>query len=118
MPGDPGDLVVAVVGPCTSGKTVVTEALRERGYHARHVAQDHSYVQDMWQKISKPDVLIYLDVSYEVACERRNISWGPERLEKQAEKLAHAREHCDLYVMTDKLSEEEVVAMVVGFLEG
>ena len=117
MPGNLSELVVAVVGPCTAGKTVVTEALRKRGYQARHIAQEHSYVRDMWQRIAKPDVLVYLDVSHEAACERRIVTWGPERMEKQAERLAHAREHCHLYVMTDGLTEDEVVGRVVVFLE-
>ena len=117
MPGNLSELVVAVVGPCTSGKTVVTEALKKRGYQTRHIAQEHSYVRDMWRRIAKSDVLVYLDVSYEAACERRIITWGPERMEKQAERLAHAREHCDLYVMTDGLTEEDVVERVVVFLE-
>ncbi len=109
---------VAVVGPCTAGKTVLVDALREAGYNARHVAQEHSYVPDMWQRIAKPDALIYLDVSYEVAYQRRRISWGPERLAEQARRLAHARQHCDLCIETDDLSEEEVRARVFDFLAG
>jgi thymidylate kinase len=109
---------VAVVGPCTAGKTVLVDALREAGYNARHVAQEHSYVPDMWQRIAKPDALIYLDVSYEVACQRRRISWGPERLAEQVRRLAHARQHCDLCIETDDLSEEEVRARVFDFLAG
>jgi deoxyadenosine/deoxycytidine kinase len=111
-----GGLKIAVVGPCTAGKTVLVAALREAGYNARHVAQEHSYVPDMWQRIAKPDALIYLDVSYEVACLRRRIAWGPERLAEQARRLAHARQHCDLCIETDDLSEEEVRARVFDFL--
>lgn len=110
-------LTVAVVGPCTSGKSVLVRALREAGYNARHVAQEHSYVPDMWRRIARPDVLIYLDVTYETARQRREIYWGPERLEEEAERLAHAREHCDLYIATDDLTEEEVQTRVLAFLE-
>ncbi|HEC22385.1 MAG TPA: hypothetical protein ENI95_05650 [Chloroflexi bacterium] len=110
-------LTVAVVGPCTSGKSVLVRALREAGYNARHVAQEHSYVPDMWRRIARPDVLIYLDVTYETARQRREIYWGPERLEEEAERLAHAREHCDLYIATDDLTEEEVQTRVLTFLE-
>lgn len=109
---------IAVVGPCVSGKTELVNALRSAGYEARHVAQEHSYVPAMWQRISKPDVLVYLDVDYPTAKARRPyIDWGPERLEEQAGRLAHARTHCDLHVDTSALSREEVRELVFRFLE-
>lgn len=110
-------LRVAVVGPCVSGKSEVVDALRAAGYDARHVVQEHSYAPRMWQLISRPDVLIYLDVDYAAARARRpTISWGPERLEEQAGRLAHARDHCDLYVDTSPLSIEEVRERILSFL--
>jgi hypothetical protein len=109
-------LTVAVVGPCTAGKSTLVGALREAGYNARHVAQEHSYVSDMWQRFVDPDVLIYLDVSYETARQRRRISWGPEWLTVQRRRLAHARQHCDLYLATDNLTAESVRAQVLEFL--
>lgn len=115
--GASGALRVAVVGPCVSGKSEVVAALQAAGYKARHVVQEHSYAPRMWEVISRPDVLVYLDVNYEAARERRPmITWGPERLEEQAGRLAHAREHCDLYVDTSPLSIEEVRERVLSFL--
>ena len=111
-------LKIAVIGPCLSGKSELVADLRARGYNARHVAQEHSYVQDMWQRIAQPDVLVVLDVSYEVACQRKKISWGPERLERQRARLAHARQHCDLYINTDNLTIDEVRARVYALLAG
>lgn len=112
------NLRVAVVGPCVSGKSELVAALRGAGYETRHVAQEHSYVPEMWQRISKPDLLIYLDVGYEAAKARRPyIDWGPARLDEQAQRLAHAREHCDLYVDTSALTREEVRARVFDFVE-
>ena len=109
---------IAVVGPCTSGKSVLVRALQEAGYNARHVVQEHSYVPSMWQRISQPDRLIFLDVDYAAAKRRRpTINWGPERLEEQARRLAHAREHCDLYLDTSALTVGEVRARVLAFLE-
>ena len=111
-------LRVAVVGPCVSGKTELVTALRAAGYEARHVAQEHSYVPFMWQRMAKPDVLVFLDVDYKTAKARRpRINWGPERLEEQAERLAHAREHCDLYINTSPLSREEVQERVFAYLQ-
>jgi nicotinamide riboside kinase len=109
---------IAVVGPCTSGKSTLVHALRELGYTARMPAQEHSYVPDMWQRMVQPDVLIYLDVSWEVARTRRSISWGPERIADENERLAHARAHADLYLDTDPLTAAEVQQRVLAFLEG
>lgn len=100
---------VAVVGPCVSGKSELVRALRAAGYEARHVAQEHSYVPAMWQRISRPDLLIYLDVDYATAKARRpRIDWGAERLAEQAKRLAHARQHCDLYLDTSTLTAAEI----------
>lgn len=111
-------LRVAVVGPCVSGKSELVQALRQAGYEARHVAQEHSYVPSMWQRISRPDVLIYLDVNYGTALARRPyIDWGPERLQEQAQRLSHARQKCDLYVDTSALSKSQVRRKVMRFLE-
>jgi nicotinamide riboside kinase len=107
---------VVVVGPCTSGKTLLAEALRSAGFRAHAVAQEHSYVADMWQRTVDPDVLIYLDVSYETARQRRQISWGPDRLEEQGTRLRHARAHCDLYIRTDGRTPESIYQEALAFL--
>ena len=109
--------VIAVVGPCASGKSTLVDALRERDYNARHVVQEHSYVPDMWQRITAPDVLVYLDVSYEVICRRRRVTWGPEWLEVEAKRLRHARKHCHLYIDTDPLSPEAILERVLSYLQ-
>ncbi|MBP9503378.1 MAG: hypothetical protein KBF17_14555, partial [Candidatus Promineofilum sp.] len=48
-------LRVAVVGPCASGKSTLVAALRAAGYDARHPAQEHSFVKDMWRRRVDPD---------------------------------------------------------------
>jgi hypothetical protein len=112
----PRPLRVAIVGPCTSGKSTLAAALNAAGYEARHPAQEHSYVPAMWQILVKPDVLIYLDVTIDHARQRRRISWGPQRLVDQAERLAHARQHADLYILTDTLTADQVTARALDFL--
>ena len=109
---------IAVVGPCASGKTALAERLQDLGYEARECVQEHSYVPTMWQKISQPDVLIYLDASLPSIAERRSADWSEEYLAKLNRRLSHARQHCDLYVQTDGLSEEEVLERALGFLRG
>ena len=91
--------------------------LRALGYEARECVQEHSYVPSMWQRISRPDVLIYLDVSLPVIERRKPRSdWKQAVLDEQRRRLAHARRHCDLYVDTDELTAQQVLARVVGFL--
>ena len=108
--------LIAVVGPCQSGKSLLVHALRERGYRAREVAQEHSYVPAMWQRITRPDLLIYLDVSWEVARQRRPTDAKSDWWTEQAHRLRHARQHADLYVHTDELTPQKVLEMVLAFL--
>jgi hypothetical protein len=109
--------LIAVVGPCASGKSSLVRRLEALGYNVRHVAQDHSYVPDMWRRLTDPDLLIYLDVELSTIARRRRISWGERYLAKERHRLRHARQHCDFYLATDDLTEEEVLEQVVAFLE-
>lgn len=110
---------IAVVGACASGKSTLIDALREEGFEARHVAQEHSYVPHMWQRITRPDILIYLDVDYETIMARRpHFNFKPDDLVQQNDRLAHAREHCDFYLDTTGLTPAEVQEKTLKFLEG
>ncbi|MDD5369601.1 MAG: hypothetical protein PHQ40_10975 [Anaerolineaceae bacterium] len=108
--------VIGVVGPCASGKSTLIANLKKSGILARHIAQEHSYVADMWQRISHPDVLIFLDVSYSLSKERRSLDWSPADYSEQQHRLRHARQHADLYIDTDPLCPEEVIQTVLWFL--
>lgn len=111
-------LRIAVVGPCAAGKSTLSKALKDAGYEARHPAQEHSYVPNMWQRISRPDLLIYLDVDYDNTLTRRpNTGGGPQRLAEQRHRLRHARENCDFYLDTSNLSVDDVETAVFNFLE-
>jgi deoxyadenosine/deoxycytidine kinase len=110
---------VKVVGPCASGKSVLVARLRELGYDTRSAAQDHSYVPDMWQRLNPPDVLVYLDVTLEAVWQRgrTDADWDQKYLDEQHHRLRHARAHCDLYLPTENLTEKDVLAQVVEFLQ-
>lgn len=110
--------VIGVVGPCKSGKSVLKARLETHGYYVRHIAQEHSYVKDMWKRLSKPDVLIYLDVSYEVSKQRGQLTWSQAEYQTEVQRLTHAHENADLYIQTDDLTEEEVFALVMDYCEG
>jgi deoxyadenosine/deoxycytidine kinase len=109
-------LTIAIVGPCAAGKTSLARALQERGLAARQITQEHSYVPAMWQLLTKPDVLIYLDASYEVCTRRKNINWLPKEYDAQIHRLRHARKHCHVYVKTDNLTIQEVLDQVLEAL--
>ncbi|MGD2207693.1 MAG: hypothetical protein PVH17_13040 [Anaerolineae bacterium] len=110
---------IKVVGPCASGKSVLAAGLRELGYDACSAAQDHSYVPDMWQRLNPPDILVYLDVTLEEAQRRgcKGMGWDQSYLNEQHDRLHHARAHCDLYLPTDGLTEEQVLSEIVDFLK-
>ena len=110
---------IKVVGPCGSGKTTLARRLRAMGYEASSAAQDHSYVPDMWQRLNPPDVLIYLDVGLLEARHRgrTGFGWNQAYLDQQKARLRHAREHCDLYLPTDGMSEDDIAARVASWLE-
>jgi chloramphenicol 3-O-phosphotransferase len=110
--------MVGVVGPCSAGKTTLAEGLRARGYRVKEIRQEHSRVPDMWQRITKPDLLIYVDVSMAEGARREGLDkpsswWGEER----EFRLAHARAHCDLYVDSTGRTPAETLAEVLAFLE-
>lgn len=109
--------LIAVVGPCASGKSLLARALRARGYDAREVVQEHSYVPTMWQCITQPDLLVYLDVSWEVASQRRPTDAGADWWDELARRLNHARQHADLYIHTDELTPQGVLDRTLVFLE-
>lgn len=109
---------IKVVGPCASGKSALVTRLRTLGYDARSAAQDHSYVPDMWRRLNPPDLLVYLDVSLAEAGKRgrTGMGWDQQYLDEQHHRLRHARAHCDLYLPTDGLTEEEVLEQTLAFV--
>ena len=110
-------LMVGVVGPCGSGKSTLISGLRIKGFFGRHIAQEHSYVPNMWKRITNPDLLIYLNASFESCTKRRKLNWTNEDYQEQLHRLSHAREHADLIIETDSISPEEVLSKLVIFLE-
>jgi deoxyadenosine/deoxycytidine kinase len=110
------DLKIGVVGPCAAGKTTLTNGLLNNGYNAKQIAQEHSYVQDMWERMTHPDILLYLDVSYGYTIKRRKLNWSIQEYNTQVDRLRHAREHAELIINTDSLSPQEVLNQVMKFL--
>ncbi len=108
---------IVIVGPCAAGKTTLAGNLAARGYDAHDCAQEHSQVQTMWQRIGKPDVLIYLDASPSTIHARLKVDWEASYIGELYRRLGHARSHADLYLDTNPLSEEQVLQRVLAFLD-
>ena len=108
---------IGVVGPCAAGKTTLISGLQAYNYQVRHIAQEHSYVPDMWKKITNPDILIYLHVSYSLTLARRNMDWTEAEYSEELFRLRHARENADFFLDTDNLDANEVLRAVLKFLE-
>jgi guanylate kinase len=109
--------LIGVVGPCASGKSTLIAGLTRLGYRTRHIAQEHSYVKDMWHRLTNPDILVFLDAAHLTTCRRRKLDWTEADWQEQQNRLSHARANADLYIDTDNSSIEEVLNRVITFVE-
>jgi len=108
---------IAIVGPCSSGKSTLGNTLKTLGYPVRQPTQEHSHIPHLWRHFSQPDYLIYLDVDYKNARLRRpHIDGGPQRLVNQHQMLADAYQHRHFYLDTSQLTPQEVKTAVLHFL--
>ncbi len=110
-------LLIGLVGACGSGKTELAQRLIAHGFRVRHIAQEHSFAPRMWQQITNPDILIFLEVSYAATLKRKGFNWSEKEYQQQLERLAHAHQHADVFIDTDPLTPDEVFERVIDFLE-
>ena len=110
-------VLIGIVGPCGAGKSTLTEGLKKNGYLCRHIAQEHSYVPAMWQIITKPGVLIFLEVSFTISTARTKLNWQEKDYNEQLHRLSHAREHANIIIETDRLTPEQVLRKVLDYLK-
>lgn len=110
--------LIKVVGISASGKSTLVAGLRQAGYYARPVSQEHSHLPDLWQQFDRPRVLIYLDNDLENQRQRRpDVTWDQQNLQNEQERLAHARQHANLQINTANLSAEAVLQIALVFLQ-
>lgn len=109
-------MTIGVVGPCGAGKSTLVNGLQEHGIRGKNIAQEHSYVPYMWKRLTNPDILVYLGVSYEKSCARRALNWTEEEYAEQLKRLEHAYNHADLVIDTNNLTAQEILDNVIQFL--
>lgn len=110
-------MVIGLVGVCGAGKTTLTTGLKSYYQNVRQIAQEHSYVPDMWQRLVNPDVLIYLSASFPVTLQRKSFSWTENDYQEQKYRLRNAIENADIHIDTDNLTPDEILTIVLRFLE-
>lgn len=115
-PGDSPRLRIAVLGVCGSGKTTLARSLRDLGFDARQISQEHSGVRRLWRRTFMPDFLVYLEASPGTVRNRLGVFPYGDTYNRQVARLALAREEADMVVATDDLSVEQVLQTVVDAL--
>ena len=109
--------VIKVVGVSASGKSTLVRALREHGYDARAVSQEHSHSATLWKQFDVTRVLIYLDSTLEVQQQRRpDVTWNAGNLAAERQLLHNARAEADLRLNTAQLSSADVLHLALAYL--
>jgi deoxyadenosine/deoxycytidine kinase len=107
---------IAIVGPCSAGKSTLASNLKARGFAAEDCGQEHSCVQTMWRRIANPDILIYLEVSLASLHARLKVDWEQAYLDEMNRRLTDARANAHYYVDTNPLTPQQVCDRVTQFL--
>lgn len=109
--------VIKVVGVSASGKSTLVRALREHGYDARAVSQEHSYSATLWKQFDVPRILVYLDSTLEAQQQRRpDVTWDAANLAAERQLLQNAQAEADLRLNTAQLSGAEVLHLAIAYL--
>ncbi len=107
---------IVVVGPCASGKSTLTNHLRDLGFDAKVCGQEHSSIQHLWKRL-QPDLLVALDVDLVTLRKRRHPSWSEGLYATQQQRLRSAFRSADLSIDSTSASAERVVKKVLDWLD-
>ena len=108
--------IIGIVGPSKSGKSTLKKGLEQNGFTAKHIAQEHSFAPNMWRQIANPDLLIYLDVSFQETLTRGQPTWSESDYERECARLKEARNQADLYVHTNDLTSAQILKKILDFV--
>jgi hypothetical protein len=110
--------LIKIVGVSASGKSALVNGLRQAGYNARPVSQEHSHVPDLWQQFEWAHFLIYLDAELEAQQQRRpDVAWHADDLALERARLSDAHAHADLLINTSAMEAATVLQVAFRFLE-
>lgn len=70
----------------------------------------------MWKRITSPDLLIFLDATFETTLARRKMDWTEKEYSEQQRRLSHARANADFCLDTSQFTAEDVLEKVIYFL--
>lgn len=107
---------VAVIGGCASGKTTISMRLRELGFDAYVVGQEHSEISDLWKRRS-PDRVVFLETTLEAVRARRGDFWPEWLFRRQYQRLKPARDAADVVVDTSGTPVEESLRVILSRIE-
>lgn len=109
--------IIKVVGVSAGGKSTLVRQLRERGYDARAISQEHSQVATLWKHFEVPRVLIYLDTTLDAQQQRRpDGAWDAATLNEERRRLHNAYAEADLRINNAQVSSDDVLSMTLSFL--
>ncbi len=110
--------IIKVVGMSASGKSTLVNGLRDRGYDARPISQEHSNMPELWRHFERPEILIHLNLSLEGQRTRRpDVSWTRKWHEQEAQRLEHAVGHADVKIDTESLTADQVLEIALHYLK-
>ena len=108
---------IKVVGMSAGGKSTLVQGLRDHGYNARPISQEHSNIPELWRQFDVPDVLIHLDAS--LVCQRTrrpDVTWTPRYHAEESYRLRNARDHADLRIDTSHRTASDVLGIALVYL--
>jgi len=110
--------IIKVVGVSASGKSTLVKHLRQVGYNARPVSQEHSHIPTLWQQFDRPSLLIYLDIDLAAQRQRRpDVSWDEAARTVEQMRLADARANADITINTAHVNAATVFKLALAYLE-
>lgn len=108
--------LVALVGPCGSGKSTIAGMLTREGVPAREVGQEHTAMPYYFLEIM-PRLVVYLEVELEDIRRRKGApDWPQQRLDRQRRHLAYARKKADLKIDSSSAAPQDIVPRIMELL--
>lgn len=107
---------IVILGPCASGKSTLAAGLRELGFDAVPVAQEHSDIPTLWRR-SEPAVVVALDVDLATIRRRRaDPTWPDWLFHTQQRRLSRAAAEATLRIDTTAMPAAEILELVASHI--